>query len=85
MKLKTRVAQRLKELQDMLNSLGLWQGDSEDRINIEKKAIISFKNELKEILDIDANNDGISTEKYHEGIYINIMKLIQEIESVENH
>ena len=75
MNLNTKTAPRLKELQKMLDNIGLWQGDSEDRINIEKRAIINFKNELKEIRDLD-KTDCWKLWKF-------VDNLIQEIESVE--
>lgn len=52
---------RLKNIDDMLNNLGLWQGDSEDRLNIEKRGILlGLREGRKEVFDrIDEILEGI--------------------------
>ena len=81
MNLTTKTAQRLREIKEGLkNNYGLEHTD-EYKMYGERNAIISFKNELKEILDDKYPNEPIL--KYYERLYVKLMTLKTEIESEE--
>lgn len=89
MQLTTQTARELENINELLkrieeiphSSLTISDINWRDAL-IEKKAeIISIKNELKEILE-DKNPDEPIL-KYYERMYIKLMTLKEEIESVE--
>ena len=88
MNLTTRIANRLKKINRALLITKENKGITEDflldeantfALNKEKQTIISFKNELKDIM-----KDAFELEMNKPLFQKNIEKLIQEIEEVEN-
>ena len=80
MQLTTKTAQRLEEIEDMLNHLPFWADADEKILNAEKQGVINFKNELKE-KNIKVTRNELGNMEYRNWVD----KLIYEIESVENN
>lgn len=96
MKLTTKTAKRIEEINEkMLIPAFRTEQRWVDIVRVEKQSLINFKNELKEIIDNSRdytfnrwhklNPDELRgiIEEYQEELN-NVVKLIQEIESVEN-
>ena len=92
MNLTTKTAQEIKQIKDIIKRFegkavssetffGEMNGQTIQELERIITNIISFKNELKEILDDKYPDEPIL--KYYERIYIRLMKLKTEIESVE--
>lgn len=87
MELTTKTARELKATLRCLKEVGVYDEipsnpeESYIELYAKKHTIIKFKNELNEILD-DKNPDEPIL-KYYERLYIKLMNLKEEIESVE--